>query len=129
MKKISAIEELRESIFLLESQQANDLQLLQEQFKTTAENLRPANLLKNTFKDLTALPDLKGNLLDTSIGLAAGYLSKKVIVGATHNPIKKLLGAVLQLGVTSFVSKHPEGIKSVAQNLINTISPKNDTPA
>lgn len=129
MKKITSLAQLKEHVIVLEAQQALDLQLLQEQCKTTAAFLKPANLLKNTFKDLTALPGFKGNLMDTSIGLAAGYLSKKLLVGATHHPVKRLLGALLQLGVTSFVSKHPDGIKSAAAGLIHRFSPKKDSTA
>ena len=60
------------------------------------------------------------------MSLTAGYLSKKVTVGATHNPLKQLLGTLLQVGVTSLVSKNSEGIKSIAGTLINYFSRKNE---
>lgn len=118
MKDISSLVELKESIILLEIRQAYEGQLLKEQFKITYQNLRPVNLIKNTFKELVAAPDFKGNLVDTALSIAAGYLSKKVMVGSTINPIKQLLGTVLQIGVTGIVAKNSEGIKSTAMNLI-----------
>lgn len=118
MKDITSLVELKESIILLEIQQAYEAQLLKEQFKTTYQNLRPANLIKNTFKELVSAPDFKGNLVDTALSIAAGYLSKKVMVGSTINPIKQLLGTVLQIGVTGIVAKNTDGIKSTAMNLI-----------
>ena len=127
MKKISSVADLKESIHLLEIQRAEEEFLLKEQFKITNEALKPANLIKHTLSQLAGSPGIKGNLLNATIGLAAGYVSKKVVLGATHNPVTKLLGAVLQMGVGSFVSKHPGGIKSVAMNLIKTFSRKKDT--
>ncbi len=118
MEKITSLIGLKESIILLEIQQAYEGQLLKEQFKTTYQNLRPVNLIKNTFKELVTTPDFKGNLVDTALSIAAGYLSKKVMVGSTINPIKQLLGTVLQIGVTGIVAKNADGIKSTAMNLI-----------
>lgn len=118
MKNITSLVELKESIILLEIQQSHEGQLVKEQFKTTYQNLRPANLIKNTFKDLVSAPDFKGNLVDTALSVAAGYISKKVMIGSTINPIKQLLGTILQIGVTGIVSKNTDGIKSTAMNIV-----------
>ena len=128
MKKITSIVELRESILLLEIKQANEGRLLKEQFKTTYESLRPVNLIKNKFNELTTSPDFKGKLLNATLSLAAGYLSRKVVVGATHNPLKQLLGTLLQMGVTGIVSKNADGIKSTAMDLISHFLNKKSTP-
>lgn len=114
-----SIVELRESILLLEIKKSNDLRLLKEQFKITYESLKPVNLMKNKINDLIESPDLKETLLNTTLSLAAGYLSKKAIVGSTHNPLKQLLGMVLQIGVSSMVAKNTDEIKSTALNLLN----------
>ena len=126
MQKITSTADLRKSILVLEIKQANEGQLLKEQFKTTIENLKPVNLIKNTVTELATAPDFKGSLLDTAIGLATGYLSKKIIVGNTHNPIKKLFGVILQIGVTNIVSKNADGVKSTGMHLINNIFRKKD---
>jgi hypothetical protein len=119
MENIMSIVELRESILLLEIKKSNDLRLLKEQFKITYESLKPVNLMKNKINDLIESPDLKETLLNTTLSLAAGYLSKKAIVGSTHNPLKQLLGMVLQIGVSSMVAKNTDEIKSTALNLLN----------
>lgn len=126
MGKITSITELRESISLLQIKQANEKALLKEQIKLTYECLKPANLIKNTLNELATVPDFKGDLFDTILGLAAGYLSKKAVIGSTHNPLKQLLGAFLQMGVTSIVSKNTDGIKSAVIHLINNIFTKKD---
>jgi hypothetical protein len=127
MKKITNVAELKEQILWLEIKQANEARLLKEQFKTTLEDLRPVNLIKKTFKDLVAAPELKEDLLATTLSMAAGFLTKKIVVGATHNPIKMVLGALLQMGVTAVAAKNSDGIKSTIMDLINKFSKKNKT--
>lgn len=118
MEKITSLVGLKESIILLEIQQAYEGQLLKEQFKTTYQNLRPVNLIKNSFNELISGPNIKENLVDAVMSMAAGYLSKKAIIGGTHNPLKQIIGTLLQMGVTGIVAKNADGIKSTAMNLI-----------
>jgi hypothetical protein len=124
MQKITSIIELRESIALLEIKQSVEGELLKEQFKETYESIKPINLIKNTLKELTSAPDLKGDLLNASLSLAAGYLSKKVAIGSTDNPFKQILGTLLQMGVTSIVAKNADGIKSSTMNILNKLFTK-----
>lgn len=126
MEKITSVDELRESIRLLETKQKIQSELLKEQFKITYTSLKPANLIKNSLHELTASPDLKGGLLNAGLSLAAGYLSKKAIIGTTRNPLKNLFGILLQRGVATLVSKNSDKIKSTAIELKNTIFSKKE---
>lgn len=127
MEKITSVEELRQAIRLLEIKQEMEGKLLREQFKITYESLKPLNLIKNTFKDLVATPDLQGKFLNTTLGLAVGYFSKKIAIGSTHNPLKQLFGNILQTGVSNIVSKNADGIKSTTLNLITHFFGKKDS--
>lgn len=127
MGKINSLMELNESIRLLELKQAEDANLLREQFMETYENLKPVNLIKNSVKDFVSSPDFKENILKTTLGLAAGYLSKKAIVGSTHNPLKQLLGTFLQMGVANLVSKNSDGIKSLGLSLFKNFIKQKST--
>lgn len=120
MEKINSGSKLRESILQLEARQMEDERLLKAQFLVAYESMKPVNMIKKSIKDLIASQDLKENLLQTTLGMAAGYLSKKATVGSTHNPLKQLLGAFLQLGVTNVVAKNSNGIGSILVNLINS---------
>jgi len=113
MEKIQSIKELRDAIVQLESKQLEDKRLLKEQFVSTYESLRPVNLIKNLIKDLIASPDLKQQIASTLLGLAAGYFTKKVAIGSSHNPLRKILGSFLQMGVANVVTKKSGGIKSI----------------
>lgn len=128
MKKITSLAELKESIILLKIKQADEKALLTQQFMITRESMRPANLIKHKIHDLVTSPNLKENLLNAALSLATGFVSKKVIVGSTYNPLKKLFGTLLQIGVTGIVAKNADGIKSTAMNLIGNIFRKENTP-
>lgn len=127
MLKIKTVSELKDAIRLLEIQQAAEGVLLKEQFKLTYESLRPANLIKKTLHELVSSPDLKGGIVNALMGLGAGYLSKKAVAGNSHNPIKILLGAIMQMGVTKVVSANGDGIKSGIFQLIQKLFNKNNS--
>lgn len=127
MQKITTAVDLKKTIQQLEIRQTNELLSLKEELHIIHENLKPANLVKNTFRELTTAPEFKGNILDVALSLAAGYLSKKVVIGSTHNPLKQVLGTILQMGVTTMVSKNTDGIKSITAKLISSVFSKKHT--
>jgi hypothetical protein len=115
------INALKERISLLESRQTQEIVFLREQFHFTYETLKPLNLIKTTFQEVSSSPDLKDNILNNVIGLTTGYLSKKVLVGSTHNPIKQIAGTLLQFAIANVVSKHSETIKAIGEVLLRHI--------
>ncbi|MDO9186478.1 MAG: hypothetical protein Q7W13_10745 [Bacteroidia bacterium] len=121
MKNITSIDELRESILLLEMKQANEWCLLKEEFHTTYESLKPMNMIKNTFKDMATTPNLKTDVVNSVIGLAAGFIAKKVLLGNSHNPITKILGIVLEIAIANKVAKNADGIKSIGSTILKKI--------
>jgi len=118
MEKITSITELRKAILQLEMKQSEDKLLLKEELMIVYERMKPANVFKNSIKDLISSSDLINNLFNTSMGLAAGYLTKKAAIGSSRNPLKQIMGAFLQLGVSNVVTKNAGGIKSVAVGLL-----------
>ncbi len=118
--------DLQEIIQLLEVQQAMEGQLLKEQFYKTYEALKPINLLSSTISDVVSSPYLINNLLGTALGLVSGYVSKKIVVGASGNLFRKLIGVIAQLGVTNSVTQHPGTIKSIGQFLYQHLLPKKE---
>jgi len=121
MQNITTTLELKNAIQFLEVEQAFKGQELKDQFYITYQSLKPANLILGTLKDIATSPNLIDNLLGTVIGLGTGYLSKKIVVGASGNIFRKLLGSILQVGVTNAVAQHPEGIKSFGQFIFQQI--------
>lgn len=118
MQEITSSAGLKNAIQLLESEQAVSRQLLKEQFFITYESLKPISLLKSAIRDISSSPDLFDNLSGNAIGLASGYLTKKIIVGSSANIVRKLLGSVLQFGVTNLVAQHSDTIKALIQIMV-----------
>jgi hypothetical protein len=117
---------LDETIEVIKIQQTEQLALLKEQFYNTYESLKPVNLIKDTFNQLITSPELKGNLMNNIIGLATGYVSRKILFRSSAGPVMKVAGKLLQFVVSNFVSKHPDGIKNAGENILaKIVSAKN----
>lgn len=117
MKSKSATETLNEMIVVQKMIYDNDLDLLKKQFHVAYESVKPINLVKNFFHETIASPELKNDFLSKIIGFGTGILSKKLLLGSTHNPVTKVLGTFLEFAVASKVSKHSEMIKRIGGNL------------
>jgi hypothetical protein len=126
MRKITSVAELKNAIHILEEERTVKEQAMKEQFFLTYESFKPAKLLGSTLKEMIASPYFVENILDTGIGLATGYMSRKIVVGASSNIIRKFIGYAVQAGVSNFVSKHPGTIKSIGQIIYQNIFRRKD---
>jgi hypothetical protein len=117
MKKINHTSTLKEAIELLKRKQEHELIELKDQYFYTYESLKPANLIKTAIGHLAHSSEFKANVLSNVVGLATGYLSKKVLIGSTHSPVKRILGTLLQFVITTAVSKRTE--KTIETELEN----------
>ncbi|MCF8371564.1 MAG: hypothetical protein K9H64_08070 [Bacteroidales bacterium] len=126
MQNITTATELKNAIQTLESDYAIQEKLLKAQFHLTYESIKPINLIKSTIKDITSSPYLIDNMIGTAIGLSTGYVTKLIVVGSKGNVFKKLLGSVLQFGVTNLVAQNADTIKSYGQLIFQNIFNKKD---
>ena len=126
MQNITSAAGLKNAIQLLEAEQAYRGQLLKEQFHLTCESLKPLNLLRSTLNDVVSSPYLIDNILSTVLGLATGYFTKKIIIGASGNIFRKIFGSVLQVGVTNVVAQHPDSVKSLGRFIFQHIPRKKE---
>jgi hypothetical protein len=126
MQKITKASDLKIVIQELEYKQALELSLLKEQFLITYDSLRPINIIKNTLRDLTSSPEIKDNLIGTTVGLTAGYISKTIIQATTSNPLIKIFATVLQFGISNVVSKNQDTIKLIPGMLMKLLGKKKE---
>ena len=126
MQNITSSKALRNAIQLMEEEQAIKGQLLKEQVLTTYESLKPINLIKNTLKDLSSSPYLIENIAGSVVGIATGYVSKKIVIGASANIFRKLFGTILQFGITNLVAQRSDAIKSVGQYIVQQVFRKSE---
>ena len=75
---------------------------------------------------LTRSPfDFKSDLVSAASGIISGYLTRRLVLKSPKNPFARILGVVLQYGVTNLVTKNAEAIKNLAIYYINKHIPKN----
>lgn len=118
MQNITSVAELKNAIQLLEVDHAIEEQLLKEQFHVTYESFKPINLIKSAFKDIGSSSSLFDNLIGSAMGMASGYLTKKIVVGGSGNIFRNIIGSLLQFGVTKLVANNSDTIKSLGQLLM-----------
>jgi len=80
MQNITSVSGLKNAIQVLEVEQGIKGRLLKEQISITYESLKPANLLRNTMKDLFSSQYLMENISGTAMGAASGFLIKKIFI-------------------------------------------------
>ena len=129
MRNKNETDSLNELILVMEKKHANDLELFKEQFHVVYNSLRPVNLIKGVFQDVTASSEIKNNLVNNAMGLGAGFLLKKILLGNSHHPVKRVLGILLQFGVTNLVSKKFPNIKSIGGSLVKSLFKKSHIKA
>lgn len=121
MHNINSETDLKNAIRDLESKQADEARMLKEQFHAAYSSMQPINILKNTLKQAVRSEDIKEKIVNTSVGLTAGFVLKQLFKGVTRTPVGRIFGNLLMFGVTNMVAKNPEVIKSVGSKLLNKI--------
>lgn len=94
MKTTNKMEELSEKITLLRQKKQFEWQLLQEQFKSTKENLKPANIIKNSLKEVISSPEIKSSLVNAAINLSTKFITTNFFSNPLNSPIKKIFSKV-----------------------------------
>lgn len=78
----------------------------------------PVNIIRNTLKKFFGRSDLIDDLSGSAMGAAGGLLMKKIIIGKSGNAFKKLIGSLLQMGISNIVTQNSDLIKSVGHGII-----------
>lgn len=126
MENITTSAELKNAIRILEFEKEVKGKLLKEELLLVHESLKPVNLIKNALSEVASSPYLSENLLGSIVGLATGYISRKIAVGTSGSIFKQLLGTILQFGVTNFVAQHVDTIKIFGQSFFQHLFHKEE---
>jgi hypothetical protein len=121
MAKISPVETLKESIRLLEIQQAEEREIVKQQLKITYESLKLSNLIKSSLKELTSSTELKGTLFESLTALLTGFITRKILVNSKSNVFTRILGLFMQYGVTTLVARNAETIRDFLSGLVDKL--------
>ena len=110
MQKISNLDELKASIKNLELKTHQQEQLLKRNSKLTVqhykEDYKPMNLVRMGLQKVVKTPDVRYTLINTFIGLAAGWIAQKIIVGKSRNIFRRTLGAAVQTALVRLAYKN-----------------------
>ena len=122
MHKISSSADLKKSIQELEMRSKRQEAVLKEGLKSTGQSikqtLKPANLLKSGMETVRHTPNLKTLAVNTFIGLVAGYVTKRLIIGKSKNIFTKTLGIALQAGIVKMVHNKLPQLQHKASSLL-----------
>jgi hypothetical protein len=119
MDNITTYNELKKSIEALENRQLQEVTIIKSEFGEGLDRLTPGNLIKSTLMSVSNTVGLKESLLATTFGLVAGYVSKKIFIGSSQNPLKKIAGTLVLIAMTNVVTRHPEQIKRAGKKMIS----------
>lgn len=123
MAKISNEAELKATIRELELRTTQQEKVLKESVTTTAHGFQPANLVKlgliNAQK-VAMSKDVRSVALNTFIGFAAGYITKKIIIGKRSNIFKRTLGVVVQTAITKMIYKNLPVLRQATTKFISS---------
>ena len=112
MYRINSDKTLADAIQNMEAQRIIELELLKKYAEYTLHELNPIAIVKekihdglSNFGETIHSSEFKNGLLKTGIGLATGFLTKKLLVGSSGGILKKLLGSAVQAAVSGFIIK------------------------
>lgn len=111
--------DLEMAITEIENNRYQQGRLIVDEFNQVFERIKPASILKNVLKEITASGDLKDNILNTSVGIAAGYAAKLLFAGKTAGPIRKIVGSGLMFGISNLISNNPDKVRLVGNTMIS----------
>lgn len=124
MNSPTAAELLSIEIATLEKKQELELQELKQSLREKYESLKPINIIKKTFSELTSSADVKNSITSEIAGITAGALSSKLLFGKSKNPLKIIGGLLFQFVVANYVSKKEISINKITEKLSSFFSGK-----
>jgi len=119
MERITTVAGLKSAIQILEVEQNARERLLKEQVGLVYESLKPINIIKRTLSELFSPTHLNGNLAGTALSITSGVLLNRFFIGSSGGIIKKLLGKMIQFGITKLTARKTEVITSAGFTILS----------
>lgn len=125
METINSEASLRAAIKKLEIKRDLEIEILRDELFTVYDRMKPVNIITRTFSELTQSKELKGNIVNASLGLAAGFVSKIILGSLVKSPAKQFLGSVVMFGITNLAARHPEVVRSLGKKIFGLLRGRN----
>jgi len=121
MQAESSLDFLDQSILDLQQRQAAEKKHILDQLQKTFYEIQPLNWLKKAPSGGMLTSELTKYMINGTIALSVGYLTKIIFVGVSKNPAKRLVGSALMVALTNVLLKNPEAIKSFGRIIYHFI--------
>jgi hypothetical protein len=125
MKTINSEASLRAAIQQLEIKRASEVEILREEMFVVYDRMKPVNIITRTFNEITQSKELNGNVVNASLGLAAGFVSKIILGRLVKSPAKQFLGSMIMYGITNIAVRHPEVVRSLGKRIFGLLRGRN----
>jgi len=112
---------IKAKIATLKLERETSLRELNEAIQETKEDLKPSNLIKRAFSNITEGHTIGDSISSVVIGLASGYLVKKTLFSKSKNIILNMVAMLVQSFVTNAASNNSEEIKSKGGDILHSI--------
>ena len=123
---IDTIDQLRARVQVLEQQKAAEWKVMKARVNDQYDRLKPANLIKNAFGDLSDNLNLNqdGDILREGAALASGMIVNAIMSGSKNKALKKWLSIALFSVATYFITRHRDDIVNAGNKVVNFITDK-----
>jgi hypothetical protein len=105
MKTLKQADILDAKITALKLRRDIEFMELKQYYLVVQQSFTIANIVHKGISEFYNTTTNKNNLLSTVTSVLGGYLSKKIVVGDSSNPLKQVLGYGIQFAVTKLLSK------------------------
>jgi len=108
---VANMNDLTRRILELEALHATQLASIKDQTQEILNDLKPSALVKSAFTEIAGNTRLKHNMIDTSLGIGAGFLVRKIFANKSAGLFRRLIGYGLQAITTKLVTKKIPAIR------------------
>lgn len=98
-------ETLSLAILMLEKRKEMYFDDLKTHLEFSYKSLQPVNLVKSGIRELVGSPQIKKGIFSSLVGLAGGFITKKIIIGPAQGMIRNSIGTIMQIIMTNLVSR------------------------
>lgn len=113
--------ELHARINELQIQAMEERLALKEEITEIITNINPIKLMTHGLKEIITSEEMKEGLFSLTMGMSAGYIAKKIVVGNSENAIQHIAGNVVGMVVSKNVAMHSDQIRSAGMLILKGI--------
>jgi hypothetical protein len=113
--------DLQARISVLQIQAMEERLALKEEVKEIINNINPIKLITHGLKEIITSEEMKEGLFSLTMGMSAGYVAKKIVIGNSENAIQHIAGNVVGMVVSKNVAMHSDQIRSAGLLILKGI--------